>query len=186
MPQPAASGAPPEGPAPAYDDAGGPAPRRLRGRRRRQPGAAQALARAEAERLVDPERVVGGVGDDHEPAEGEPGGGVASRLVNEPAGDPTAAVAGRRVDRLEASAAARREHAAAGDDSPVGRVERGVPGTATGRKRGAPLRLAGTEEALVVRVGREPRRRRRAPRRSLPPRAARRPGDRGGGSRPRG
>jgi hypothetical protein len=81
-------------------------------------------------RLVQPERVVVEVGDDHEALRFVLDGGVARGLNEEPRADPAALVGGRRFDGLEAPAAGGDDDAAARRHVFGGRVERDVPGAA--------------------------------------------------------
>jgi hypothetical protein len=109
------------------------------------------LAALEAERFVEPERVVVGVGGDHEARRAVVPRAVARRLDDEPRADPPPPPRSPRLDVLVAAALAGHDQTAARRDLAATRVQRHVPGAATEREEGAQLRLAA---AAVVAVGR--------------------------------
>ena len=100
------------------------------------------LGRSETERFVQAERVVAGIGGDHEPVGTVQAGGPVGSLDDEPRADPLATMRGRRVDDLEAAAAAGHHDAAAPEDLAVVRLSRHVPGAASGAEQRASVRQA--------------------------------------------
>src|SRR4051794_22832152 len=97
--------------------------------RRPAADAGDTLRALEAERLVQPERVVARVGDNHEALRPVALDRAPRRLHDQPGADPAPPVALGCVDDLEASAPGRDDDPAAADDP---RVQEGdIPGAAT-------------------------------------------------------
>ena len=113
------------------------------------------LRSLEAERFVQPERVVVEVGDDHEPCNAVLGGGTTRGFDHEARADPSTPKGMGGVDELEASSAGGRDYPAASYHRSGRGVESDVPSAAARAKQGAevvqPLAAESPVRVLVMR-----------------------------------